>query len=469
MATKTTVTKENLHEFEARLNRLVARKKIATRNSKICSTIGNVAFLLCFLVVTCPALMIIMDDSEREIVKQLPLLMPLWNKFVALLPEDLPLTIQLLAGCAAATVIPFVVNLPLSIVLRFVPVKEETAAEETDLEKAKRLGELAYSANHAVWVDDIVIKIITGVIYAIGAIAIPCHTTYVLAGNEWASLLKLEIILACLLLAALLLALFALFNWLSGGLCKVLYFHRKDTSLKQAFSDYEKECKKLDDEEKKRQEEEKKQREEEERLAEEKRRKEKGAALYAQATAGDTLDEKLLKQAADMGDPQASMILGKRLMEKGNSGMYTDAEIYELMRQAAGYFENTSGPEGTPEGTLLWLCCRVKYESNTKSEWQAMLKQLRILKEHGDLSEENLELCDTTIRTVVQTIDKMAEYVPPAPREPRLKRKYCRYYGNGAICTYYSTGSYISLCKYVKDPAGCAAALMNNGLAYEYE
>ena len=469
MATVTAVTKENLQQFENRLNRLVARKKTATRIGKTCAVVGNVVFMLCFFVVTCAVLALIMDEKELEVLNKIPLLVPLWNKFTGLLPADLSLFIQILAGCVAAAIIPFAVNLPLSIILRFIPVKEAAAGMETDLEKAKRLEAEASKANHGAWVDDLGAKIATGVLYAIGVIVVPCYVTYMVEGEKWAALLKFEVIIASLLLAGIALVGFAAFSYLSSWICKMLYFHRKDQALNKAFSDYVKVCEKLEKEEKARKEKAEKQRKETERLAEEKKRREQGAVLYAQATAGDEMDEELLQQAADLGDPQASMIIGKRLMQDGKSDLYTDAEKNALMEKAAGYFKNTTD---VPEGVLYWTVCKVKYESNTKATWQFMLKRLRNLKETSKLSEEDLELCDDTIRTLVRTIDSFVENTPrepEKPREPRLKRKYCRFCGNGSICTYYSTGGYISLCKYPNNPGDCAAALMGKGLAFEFE
>lgn len=470
MANATAVTKENLHTFEARLDQLVARKKKAKRFSKICSIVGSFVCMLCFLVVTCPALMIFMDDAEKEIVNQIPFIMPVWNEFVTLLPENLPLVVQLLIGCVAATVVPFVVNLLLRIILSFVPVKVEAVPEaESDLQKAKRLEKIANEANTSFRVDDTAIRIVAGALYAIAAVAIPCYTTYVLGGKQWEALLTVEVILVSLILSAVLLAVFLLINRMSGSLCEKLYSYKKDDSLNNAFSEYKKVCKKQEEIEKERQEQERKQREEEKRLAEKKKRREKGAELYAQATAGDVLDETLLEQAAQLGDPQASMIIGKRLLEKGLSDMYTEREKKGFMRQAAGYFTNSSGPEGTPEGTLLMLCCQVQYEKNDKAGWESILNQLRYLREHETFSEDNQILCDASIRALVSTIDDMVKNAPKPPREPQLKRKYCRYYGNGAICTYYSTGSYMGLCKYPNNPGQCAAALMEKAIVYEYE
>lgn len=466
MATTIAVTKENLQKFEARLNRLTARKKKATRVSKICSVVGSVVFMLCFIVVTCAVMSIIMDEKELAVLNKIPVIMPLWNRFISLLPADLPMFARILAGCAAATLAPFAVNLPLSIILRIIPAKETAVGTETDLEKAKRLEDAANKANYSVGVEDLGLKIATAVIYAIGVIATPCYVTYMVEGEKIESLLKFEVIVACVFLAVLALIAFAIFSYLSGWICKVLYVHRKDKALGKALTEYVKVCEKLEKEEKARKAEEEKKRKEEERLAEEKRNKERGAELYAQATAGDEVDEDLLQQAADLGDPQACMIIGKRLMQDGASDLYTDAEQQSLMRQAAGYFKNT---QDTPQGMLYWLRCRVRYEKNTKTEWQSMLRQLRNVKETGELSEEDVELCDTAIRALVQTVDKMVEQAPPKPKEPKLKRKYCRFCGNGSICTYYSTGSYISLCKYPNNPGDCAAALMEKGLAFEFE
>lgn len=466
MATKTAVTSENLHEFEGRFNRLVARKEKASRVSKVCTVVGNLIFMLCFFVVTCAVFATLMDENELEVLNKIPVIIPLWNKFTALLPADLPLFAQILAGGVAAAIIPFAVNLLLSIILRIIPVKEKSAGTETDLEKAKRMDDETHKANYGVWVEDLGAKITTAVIYAIGVIATPCYVTYMVEGEKWESLLKFEVIVACVFLAVLALIAFAIFSYLSGWICKVLYVHRKDKALGKALTEYVKVCEKLEKEEKARKAEEEKKRKEEERLAEEKRNKERGAELYAQATAGDEVDEDLLQQAADLGDPQACMIIGKRLMQDGASDLYTDAEQQSLMRQAAGYFKNT---QDTPQGMLYWLRCRVRYEKNTKSEWQSMLRQLRSVKETGELSEEDVELCDAAIRALVQTVDKMVEQAPPKPKEPKLKRKYCRFCGNGSICTYYSTGSYISLCKYPNNPGDCAAALMEKGLAFEFE
>ena len=390
MAIKTVVTKENLHEFEKRLDRLVVRRKKAVRIGKTCTIVGNFLFMLCFFVVTCAALALIMSDNELEVLNQIPVLVPLWNKFTALLPADMPLILRILAGCVASALVPFAGNLLLSIILRFVPVPKTPVGTETDLEKAKRLEKEAYQANCAAGVDDFGAKIVTAVIYAIGVIAVPCYVTYKVEGEQLTALLRFEIVVGSVLLAGLALLVFAIFSYLSGWICRVLYFHRKDRSLKDAFKDYAKACEKLEKEEKARQEEEEKRRKEAERLAEEKKRKEQGAVLYAQATAGDEVDEDLLQQAADLGDPQACMIIGKRLMEKGVSDLYTDAEQQEMMKKAASYFRHT---QENAQGLLYWICCRVRYENNTKVQWQGTLKQLRSVKEKGGLSEEDLDKC----------------------------------------------------------------------------
>ncbi len=466
MTTKTVVTKQNLHEFEERLSRLTARKAKAERVAKICTAVGNVVFTLWFFVVTCVVLGTIMDEKELAVLNQLPVIMPWWNKFVALLPADLTLYLQILAGCVAAVILPFAVNLPLSIILRVIPTKKPEENTQTELEKAKWMKAQAASGNYRVWVDKLGARLITRIIYALGVIATPCYVTYMAEGENWESLMKMEVIVGCVFLAGLALVAFGILNFLSSRMQKVFFIHRKDKSLNTALSDYVDACQEQEEEEKDRKEKEEKKRIEQERLEEERRNKEKGAELFTKATAGDEIDEDLLQEAADLGDPQACMIIGKRLMQDGSSDLYTDAEQKSLMRRAAVHFEHT---QDTPQGMLYWIRCRVRYEKNTKEEWKSMLSQLRSVKTTGDLSEDDLELCDATIRALVQTVDKIVEQAPPKPKEPKLKRKYCRFCGNGSICTYYSTGSYISLCKYPNNPGDCAAALMEKGLAFEFE
>lgn len=199
-----------------------------------------------------------------------------------------------------------------------------------------------------------------------------------------------------------------------------------------------------------------------------KRKAEEGEKLYAKATETDEVDEELMERAAELGNPKANLYMGKKLCGEASTGMYTGKEKKDMFVEAVDYLDVAIDAEDvmvSAEAEFWSISCETMYETNTAIQWRAKLERLRALKRKGLPTECN-EVFDTLVQSIVTVIDNLDN--KPAPREPRLKRKYCAF-NNCGVCTYYSTSSYLAKCDYMNNPGDCSAALLHKGLKYEYE
>lgn len=219
------------------------------------------------------------------------------------------------------------------------------------------------------------------------------------------------------------------------------------------------------------------------KIAKEKEKREKQVAkekleraekIYAEAIAQEPNDYKKIKEAADLGHPKACSIIGLDLIEKWTSDLITKSEKDSIIRQARDYLEKAKNVSTDCE--FLWLFCRVNIEKNSSSDWHKILNNLRGIKESGNLSEEYIDTCDRTIKSVVEAIDTLADSSKEnnsnnsknSNKEPVVKRKYCAFC-NAGICTRHSTSYYMAHCNYMSDPGQCSTALLDKGLRFEFE
>lgn len=227
--------------------------------------------------------------------------------------------------------------------------------------------------------------------------------------------------------------------------------------VKTRLKEFIKECEK--EEEKKRQA--KLARDREEAAKKQAEKMEKAAQLYEQAIQGDETNMELLIQAADMGNPSACKEYGKILFLETTSDLYTKIEKENKCELAAIYLEQVKNQD--VEAELLWLACRIRYESNDVDEWEEILDRIRAIKASGEISEVFTDSINLMIQLLVQTIDGME--AKQQTSQPRRGRFYCRFY-NAGICNHQSNEYFIYKCT---DPVNqsCSYAMLNNGIAYE--
>lgn len=198
-----------------------------------------------------------------------------------------------------------------------------------------------------------------------------------------------------------------------------------------------------------------------------------GQKLYEEAIASEPINKELMKQAAKLGSVSACYYFGKNLLSDWMSDMYTAEEKEEIAEDAAKYFDVArqvsalADLDVKTECQFLWLFSRLQYESNTKSQWQQMLNDLRDVQKAGDLPEEYIGTLEFAIKSVVNNIDRLDEQPTPQPTyntEP-TKTLYCKF-RNGAICTKDSGSTIIYHCRHVNDPGACLTARDNHGLEW---
>lgn len=479
MHSATTVTKENFPEMESRAIRLESNRMKKLRIRRVCMPVGNIIFTLCFLLCTLGFMYSVSTPVELAAISTLEIPTKLWTDFVALLPAELPWYFALLIGVAASVVVSIVACVLIALLVGVIPGKKaEGSNSGIELTKAKSLVESCERIN--AYVPDLSFtgKKLTSVIYAGLCLVFFFYFMWKAyrIDPETAEPLSAQMILGMVIATGLFLLLFVLIRGIVNRLTSLLYSVKKDSDLEKAAKAYLKECKEQDKAEKERL---RKKHEREEMIRRDKEKREKmaqAAELYAQAMAEETPDEKLIYKAADMGDPDACLYVGKQLVTDWSSGMYTSKEKNGIIKRAARYLENATG---NLEGEFLWLFSRVNHETNGAKEWGKILNRLRSIHKSGELPEQYMEVCETTIQTLVDTVDTLAEREEEQRREQeqqrreqqwRESRRKCRCkFAAGAMCTYYSTSSYVSKCDYLNNPGSCAAALNNRGLEFYYD
>lgn len=215
-------------------------------------------------------------------------------------------------------------------------------------------------------------------------------------------------------------------------------------------------------------EEERKAMEEELKATEKAARLQRGKELYCEATSGEEINEDLMRKAADLGDPNASLYIGKAMVKDIDG--YTSWEIKELYKEAKPYFENAD--EGAlPDGTLLYCSAVMMTESLNPLKAYSLLKKLRSIK--NELSKEFEEVYRTSLNTLAEMADDLKHKQEErrkaeAERKPVIKSCYCKFF-NAGICNKRSTSYYVSHCDHVSDPGKCSTALLEKGLGFTFE
>lgn len=479
MAVAVSVTKENFSQMEKRAIRLESIRKKNIRIRNLCIPLGNIIFTVCFFLCTVGFMYSIGEPAEVEAISTLKVFAKLWTDFAALLPPELAWYWAVLIGVAASVVVSFAVCLLVALVAKAIPEKQaKGSTSAVELNKAKSLVERCGRINAYFPTLSFTGKALTSVLYACLTFGFFFYCVWKAnqIDAEYAEPINVQMIVGMVFTTALFFLLFLLLRTIVDRLVSLLYIAKKDTALENAAKAYLKECEKLDKAEKVRLRE-KHEREQKIQRDREKREKlAKAAEIYAQAMAGETPDEKLISKAADMGDPDACLIVGRKLVGDWSSGMYTSKEKAGLLKRAVRYLENATG---TVEGEFLWLFARANCEEHSAGEWKAILGQLRSIYNGGELPEEYMETCELTIQALVGLVDKTEEKEAAEwrrkeqqrrERERREASRKCRCkFAAGAVCTYYSTSSYTSRCDYLNNPGQCAAALNNRALEFYYE
>ena len=210
--------------------------------------------------------------------------------------------------------------------------------------------------------------------------------------------------------------------------------------------------------------EEKRQREEEEqrrREAELERKRladlKEGEELYKKATMGEAIDERLMAQAAEKGNPQAGLYVGKQMLQDMKG--LTTKEIVALCNKAKKYFKAASDAN-IPDGIFLYAYIQSMTESHNEDDWTAILRRVRALRKE-DLSENLRGLYDMTVEQLVDVANSAAESAAARRREyqaqkarqeaedralwEEILRRPCKY-SNGHYCTLKSTASSLYPC-----------------------
>lgn len=471
------ITKDNFAQAEKAVQRLESLKRKKQLAANLCTPLGNIFLMLCLALGTYGAMLLLGEPAEQTAILKIDFLAKVWQWYVSVLPADLPAVVQILVAVAATVLVPFALNLIITILVSVLGPSGKAQATSGSMQKrADALLDRCQKANYKVSLPDFNAAKLTTALYAVGCIVFFVY--FVLEAGKtdpaYKDTINETMFLGMVATAGLLVLLMVILRKLLGALNKLLFSFSKENQLPGQIKQFRNECEKeekerkehfrklQEQEEKKREKEAKKRREEQER-----KRKEEAKEIYAQAIAGETPDADLIQKAADMGDPNACLFVGKEILDEWASGLYTDEEKEELAKKAAGYLKNATD---TTEGKFLWIFSRINYESNKKPGWESILRQLREIRKSGDLPEQYEESCELAIKQVVRAVDDLAakeDYTPPAKQEPRIKRTYCKF-ANGAICTYYSDSISVAKCNYLSNPGSCAAALNNKGLGFEF-
>lgn len=177
-----------------------------------------------------------------------------------------------------------------------------------------------------------------------------------------------------------------------------------------------------------------------------------GAELYQRAVQGGTVDENLMVLAAEKGDPQACLHIGKMIFMLVNDSRLTDREIAEFRKDARDYFK-VAADAGIPDGIFLYSAAQMMTEAHDEDGWMEILRRIRAL-DKAKLSEICLDLYDMVVEQLVNAVNDAAARARERARrqqaedaalwEEILKRP-CKY-SNGVICTRKSTPSFPHFC-----------------------
>lgn len=142
----------------------------------------------------------------------------------------------------------------------------------------------------------------------------------------------------------------------------------------------------------------------EERRIREIEQKKHADKLYQQAIENDNTDYTLIKQAADLGQPLACLLMAKEILAELSTGIWAREEKEELAIEVLRYLAVPVKAQNV-EAEFLWLQTRTQYESNKHSEWRNMLKKLRTLKNTDIIKNEYADAYDELIKKLVDLVD----------------------------------------------------------------
>ncbi|MBQ9860590.1 MAG: hypothetical protein IJO76_07975 [Clostridia bacterium] len=159
------------------------------------------------------------------------------------------------------------------------------------------------------------------------------------------------------------------------------------------------------------------------------RLKKDGALLYENAVSGEEVNQRLMRQAAELGHPKACFYVGKQQYEQTGRETLTKTEREEAMERICCFFDDAYNG-GEKQALFYSILCRVEYEENTQADWQKMLDTLRRMKADEAVPEGMEPACDEAIGYIVECIDRMEakkekkrreEAQKPTPAEYRKK------------------------------------------------
>ena len=121
-----------------------------------------------------------------------------------------------------------------------------------------------------------------------------------------------------------------------------------------------------------------------------------GEELYRRATMGRTIDERLMDQAAEKGDPQARLYMGKQILKRVESRGYTNREIKELCEKAQRYLMGL----GNTDAYFLYSVAQLRGEWHDEEGWTTILRRVRGIKKMK-LSREYRDMYDDVVEQLV--------------------------------------------------------------------
>ncbi len=132
-------------------------------------------------------------------------------------------------------------------------------------------------------------------------------------------------------------------------------------------------------------------------------REELGKELYAKATAGGIVDRDLLAQAAEKGNPQANLLIGKRILRRVEEEDLTSHEMSAVYKEAKEYLQHADR-SSTPEGIILYAYTRLQTEWHNEYEWTKILRSVRMV-DKAKLTEKYRRLYDEVEEWLIDKVD----------------------------------------------------------------
>lgn len=223
-------------------------------------------------------------------------------------------------------------------------------------------------------------------------------------------------VLAGIILFLLILGIFYLIFWLKQHMLALFFSswrsRRKARKLRDEFlTQLPKYKKQFDEEDRQRKEEERRQKEEE---LERKRYADlrAGAELYKRATAGSIIDENIMAQAAEKGDPRANLYIGMQMLEDADG--LTTSGIVALYSKAKRYLK-IANDAAIPDGIFLYMYAKVVTESHNEDDWRRILRRVREIRK-SELSIACANVYDLLVSQLYDVINEAKAASASLPR-----------------------------------------------------